>query len=298
MTAAELRTLLDSAEPPSLLHVLPEEVFAARRIPGSRNACVYEMAFAANATGQLPDRSAPVVVYGAGGGSQDCEVAAAQLLAAGYTSVSKFPGGLDEWTACGFPVEGHGRLPGEAPPADGDYVIDRQKSVIRWTGRNLFNHHSGTVGLAGGRLTLAGGRLVGAELRIDMRSIACEDLTDRNLNALLLKHLAHSDFFDTANHPEATFSLQACEPIDGAAPGTPNFILAGTFTLRGVSRPLSFPMVAADAGDGTLTGQALIELDRTEFGSIYGSGRFFRFLGQHVVNDIVHLHAKIHAAKA
>ena len=45
MTAHELQTRLQSAEPPLLLYVLPAEVFAAARIPGSRNACVYETAF-------------------------------------------------------------------------------------------------------------------------------------------------------------------------------------------------------------------------------------------------------------
>jgi hypothetical protein len=33
------------------------------------------------------------------------------------------------------------------------------------------------------------------------------------------------------------------------------------------------------------------------FGSIYGSGRFFPFLGKHAVNDHVHLHVKLHAER-
>ena len=31
------------------------------------------------------------------------------------------------------------------------------------------------------------------------------------------------------------------------------------------------------------------------YGSHYGSGKLFRFLGQHLVNDHIHLHVKIHA---
>jgi polyisoprenoid-binding protein YceI len=83
-----------------------------------------------------------------------------------------------------------------------------------------------------------------------------------------------------------------------ATDGSENFRLGGILTLRGVSRPLEFPVVVAADGEGKLTGQAWLDLDRTEFGSIYGSGRFFRFLGQHVVNDIIHLHLKIHASRA
>ena len=85
---------------------------------------------------------------------------------------------------------------------------------------------------------------------------------------------------------------------DGVAEGIPNYWVKGSFTLRGVTRPLEFPLVIAADDAGRLTGQAQIELDRTEFGSIYGSGKFFRFLGMHVVNDHVQLHLKIHAERA
>ena len=37
----------------------------------------------------------------------------------------------------------------------------------------------------------------------------------------------------------------------------------------------------------------MIDLDRTQWGSIYGSGKFFARLGQHVVNDLIHLHLKV-----
>ena len=37
------------------------------------------------------------------------------------------------------------------------------------------------------------------------------------------------------------------------------------------------------------------ELDRTDEDSHYGSGKLFRFLGPHLVNDHIHLHVKIHA---
>jgi hypothetical protein len=43
------------------------------------------------------------------------------------------------------------------------------------------------------------------------------------------------------------------------------------------------------------TGQGVLELDRPACGSTYGSGKLFRFLGPHVVNDHIHLHVEIHA---
>lgn len=47
-----------------------------------------------------------------------------------------------------------------------------------------------------------------------------------------------------------------------------------------------------------LTGQVVWELDRTAYGSHYGSGKLFRFLGPDLVNDCIHLHVKILADRS
>jgi polyisoprenoid-binding protein YceI len=295
MNAEELQVLLRSTQPPTLLHVLPEEVFTAARIPGSCHACVYETAFLDRIKALAVPPDAPLVVYGAGQGSLDAAAAAERLRSAGYSRVQPFEGGLAAWSAAGLPLEGTGHYP-QPPVPDGPYQIDTTQSVIRWTGRNLFNHHNGTVRLVGGEIHLRQGQLTSARFTIDMASIACEDLTDPGMNAMLIAHLCTTDFFDVAHHPTAEFVATAAEPIQTATDGTPNYVLRGTFTLRGISHPLAFPVLIAARDDGRhLTGQGVLELDRTAYGSQYGSGKLFRFLGQHIVNDHVHLHVKIHA---
>ena len=104
MTAHDLHTLLRSAHPPTLIHVLPPEVFAATRIPGSQNACVYEMTFLEQVRALVPDTAAPIVVYGAGEESLDAATAAEKLRAAGYTQVQPFSGGLADWQAAGLNI--------------------------------------------------------------------------------------------------------------------------------------------------------------------------------------------------
>ncbi len=298
MNTSSLHQLLSAASPPRLLHVLPEEVFAAARLPGSVHACIYEVSFPEKVAAVLPDKAAPVVVYGSDALSLEAAEAAEALRAAGYVDVSVYEDGLAGWRAAGQPLEGHGTLPGAPQPADGTYAVDIAESIVRWTGRNLFNHHSGTVRLAGGQLRLLEGRLVSASFDVAVDTIACEDIADGSVNCMLIDHLKSADFFEVAKHPVASFVASAAEPIEGATEGRPNFQLAGTLTVRGVSRPVEFPAVVAVNPEGRLTGQACLDLDRTEFGSIYGSGRLFRFLGQHVVNDVIHLHLKIHAARA
>ena len=218
-----------------------------------------------------------------------------KLRAAGCAQVQSFDGGIAEWRAAGLPLEGDGYLP-QPPVPDGTFLLDTAQSVIRWTGRNLFNHHSGTVKLAAGEIILRQGQLASARFTVDMTSIANEDISDSAMNALLIAHLRTADFFDTEHHPTAQFTAEAAEKIGACTDGTPNFLLRGTFTLRGISRPLEFPVLIALDGP-RLTGQGVLTLDRTEFGSHYGSGKLFRFLGKHIVNDHIHLHVKIHAER-
>lgn len=297
MTALELQTRLQSPQPPALLHVSPPEVFAAAHISGSVNACIYETAFLDKVRELHLDPAAPLVVYGAGEGSLDAITAAEKLHAAGFTKVEPFGGGITAWQAAGLPLEGTGHLP-EPPVPDGTYQVETAESVIRWTGRNLFNHHSGTVRLAGGEIRVRQGQLAGARFTIDMDSIANEDIADSGMNAMLLAHLRTTDFFDTEHYPTAEFVADTAEQIHSCTDGTPNYHLRGTFTLRGISHPLEFPVLIAAKDDARhLTGQGVLTLDRTAYGSQYGSGKFFRFLGPHIVNDHIHLHVKIHAER-
>lgn len=297
MTAAELRHRLQSPDPPLLVHVLPEEIFAASRIPGSRSACVYEMAFLSGIEALAPDQDTEMVVYGAGEGSLDAATAREKLVEAGYRNVAVFPGGIAEWKRLGWPLEGSGYFP-EEPQPEGDYRVDVAESVVRWTGRNLFNHHHGTVGLRSGELSIRGGRLTSARFTIDLETIVCEDLADPEWNAMLIRHLRDGDFFDVGKHPTAELLANEAIPIPESTVGTPNYLLKGRFTLRGVTRPLEFPVVVAALSPDRITGQCQFEIDRTDFGSVYGSAKFFRFLSKHVVNDHIHLHVKLHADRA
>lgn len=296
MTSSELQARLQSSPAPLLLHVLPEEVFNAQRIPGSVNACVYEMAFPDKVAALAANQDQPIIVYGAGAESNDAATALTKLSSAGYSHVASFDGGLTAWCGDGLPVEGDGTLPC-APVLSGSFRVDTDQSVIRWTGRNLFNHHNGTVKLADGSSELHDNQLVAARLRIAMDSIVCEDLTDSTWNAMLIHHLHSDDFFDVAQHPTAEFVADSIEPLRACTEGSPNYLLRGRFTLRGITQAIEFPILVASADGQRLTAQGLLDLDRTQFGSVYGSGKFFRFLGKHIVNDVIHLHVKLHADK-
>ena len=286
-----LKALLASGHPPVLLHLLPEADFEEAHLPGAQNFCVYESAFVSKVTEAFTDKEKPVVVYGRDDRTREAETAVARLRAAGYTSVASLAGGIEAWRAAGGQVEGSG--PREESAFTGTYALDVAHSTIFWTGRNLFNHHTGTLSLSSGVIRLVANEVVSAKFIIDMQSITCTDLTDATLNGMLIAHLKSDDFFAVDEHPTAEFKTTAVSPIPGCTEGTVNHKISGLFTLRGSPQPVEFPAVVARAPDGSLTAQAEFDLDRTRWGAIYGSGKFFARLMNHVVNDLVHLHLKL-----
>ncbi len=276
--------------PSPLIDVLSAESFAVEHLPGAVNFCVYETAFLDQVVAAFPDKAAPLTVYGLNDCTLEAGVALSRLQEAEYSHAVVLPGGLEGWKANGGAVEST-TLP--AKPLTGKFPIDTENSVIRWTGRNLFNFHHGTLKPGCGHIEVVENRLVGGEIPIDMTSLECSDLADSAMNAMLIAHLRSVDFFDVETFPQATFTILAAHEIAGATAGMANYRMRGLFTLRGHSHEIEFPALIAEKSSGGLVAQATLDLDRTLWGANYGSGKFFARLGQHVVNDLVHLHLKI-----
>jgi rhodanese-related sulfurtransferase/polyisoprenoid-binding protein YceI len=274
-----------------IIDVLPADAFREAHLPAAENFCVYETGFISKVAAAHPDLRRPIIVYGAGGGTLEAEVAAEKLQKAGYQSVRSLEGGLSGWRATGAPVQ-YGPVE-KVHEETGVFAFDTERSLVFWTGRNLFNHHIGTVRVSGGGIELRDGAPVHGSVQLDMTSLACTDLPDPALNAMLIAHLRDEDFFAVARFPQAEVMLNSADPIPGARPGIPNFQLNGELTMRGVTCALTFPAMIARKSDGAYTAQALITIDRTEWGVLYGSSRFFARLGEHVVNDHIHLHLKV-----
>jgi cytochrome b561/polyisoprenoid-binding protein YceI len=72
--------------------------------------------------------------------------------------------------------------------------------------------------------------------------------------------LPSGDFFDTAEHPKATFTATKFRKT-----GEGKFVADGTLDLRGVKKPLSLPFSLKIDGD-TATARGVTTLDRTTFG--------------------------------
>lgn len=107
LTRNELKKMQENREDFLLLNVLSEDSFHKGHIPGSQNAPVSESQFlqkvASLAGPEGKDRH--IVTYCAGFHCNASKEAANRLTAAGYTRVSAFEGGLEDWANAGHPIE-------------------------------------------------------------------------------------------------------------------------------------------------------------------------------------------------
>lgn len=280
------------AETPSpLIDILSSDSFAAEHLPGAVNICVYETAFIDKISIAFPDPTILLTVYGLNDSTLEASVAVKKLETAGYRRVQVLPGGLEGWKASGEAIEQGTNAISESVTAR--YEIDQAASVAEWMGGNLFNRHAGTVQLGPGTIDVKDGLLAGGYLTVDMTTLRCTDITDPALNAHLVAHLKSDDFFSTEKYPIAEFAILAATFDPAVTAGEPNYQIRGEFTLRGVTKPLDLPTVVARKTAGAFTAQARLDIDRTSWGSVYGSAKFFGGLGEHLVNDVVHLYLKV-----
>jgi hypothetical protein len=233
-------------------------------------------------------------VHGNSETTHEARMAAEKLVRAGYPEVLEFRGGIEEWMAAGGDVEGLAASPSADPGVtDGRREIDLLKSRLEWIGRNLLNRHHGTLAIRGGHLDFRDGLPSGGEFVFDMHGIACTNLAGDPLHDVLVNHLRSDDFFDTEVHPEALFRIASARRIGDGGAGSPNLRIEGELTLKGKTLPLAFEAIAGFTPDGRPAAQAVLAFDRTLWNVIYGSARFFRNLGMHLVNDLIEVQLRI-----
>jgi polyisoprenoid-binding protein YceI len=292
--ANELAARLAMPDPPIVIDVLPEEEYRAAHIPGAMNACVFKVSFLDDVMALAANCERPLVVYGSGREDRASITAAEKLARAGYTQLWDFRGGLAEWMASGRHADGEGAVDaGSVAPADGVHRLDIDGSRIGWAGRNLLTTHSGTIRLRGGEIEICGGRPIGGAFAIAMDSIEVADITDDGLRAMLVRHLESDDFFNVAEFPAAEFRIERIAPLPEAMPGTPNCEVAGLLTMRGVCQEIAFPAIVGPTPDGRFAADAHFDIDRTRWGVLYGSGKFYQKLGMHLVHDDISLELKL-----
>src|SRR5690242_2614547 len=136
----------------------------------------------------------------------------------------------------------------------GSWTLDTARSEVRLKSRSMWGlapvngvfrevTGNGTVSAAGD----ATGTITVAARSVDTKNKRRDE------------HLRSADFFDVANHPDITFTLDGIRPDNGGVRVT------GSLTVRGRTRPVSFgAQVSSADGEVTLDGQ--VQVNRADFG--------------------------------
>jgi len=146
------------------------------------------------------------------------------------------------------------------------YQIDKEATVVKWTGKKVGGQHSGKVKVENGTLKTSENNILGGNMVVDMNSITCDDISDAEYNGKLVGHLKNEDFFNTMNFPHAILEI-----VKVTNKGNGMYHIEGTLTIKGETNKIDFDAKLSAFGD-KITGTASVSFDRTKYNVKYGSG--------------------------
>lgn len=171
-------------------------------------------------------------------------------------------------------------------PNDGYVKVNSAASSITWIGKKVTGQHNGSIAIQDGTLQFKKGALVGGSFSIDMTSIKVLDLQGETAGKLE-GHLKSDDFFGVVSFPSATLII-----LDAREKGKGNFDVKANLTIKGITRPVEFPVTLTPQGNG-YKATANITIDRSQYDIKYGSSKFFDNLGDKTIHDDFELNVSI-----
>ncbi len=153
------------------------------------------------------------------------------------------------------------------------------KHDLEWEGKKVSGSHNGKVGLSKGWLKKDGDKIVDGWFEVDLKTMTCEDLKAPEWNKKLIDHLFSDDFFSVESHPMATLKVNEAIPKAGD-----KWVFNTDLTIKGITHPLIFE-AELETKDGNLEFDADLVIDRTKYEIRYGSGSFFKGLGDKLIYD-------------
>ncbi len=167
-------------------------------------------------------------------------------------------------------------------------AFDPKASVVKWEGKKavVASTHLGEVKLKSGELVMAGDQLKSGQFVIDMTTISNTDLTDAKKNGQLVGHLKSDDFFHVEKYPTSTLKIKKATSVEGIA--GPTYEIVADLTIKGKTNEIKFPAVI-DRKESKTVAKANITIDRSKWDVRYGSGSFFKGLGDKAIADDIQL---------
>lgn len=150
--------------------------------------------------------------------------------------------------------------------------INLKTSSFEWKGSKVTGKHYGNLSLKSAYLREnESGKITAGEFVINMNSLTITDLKGE-WAAKFLGHIKSADFFEVQKHPTAKLVVTSDDGTN----------LTGNLTIKGKTHPIKIPYTKSNQSySGIMT------FDRTKFDMKYGSGNFFKGLGDNMIHDKV-----------
>jgi polyisoprenoid-binding protein YceI len=183
-----------------------------------------------------------------------------------------------------------------AAPATGrTFTVDTTASAVRFTGNGVGKNHPGTFQLLNGTLSVTDSSITGGQFTINMASMQMEQ-QEEMFQTKLKGHLQSADFFDVGQWGTAKFDITDVKPYtasggDSSVVAGANHTVSGNFTMKDVTKNISFP-AKIDVAGNALTAQANFNIDRTQWGIRYGNDKS---LGDKFISETVNIQLNLKA---
>jgi polyisoprenoid-binding protein YceI len=115
-------------------------------------------------------------------------------------------------------------------------------------------------------------------------------------NERLVNHLRSEDFFGVEKHPTSTFKITSVKPISGAKAGEPNYTIGGDLTIKGTTKPQTFPAMVTLTGN-VVQATAKLMVNRLDYDIKYRAA-IIGTAADKIIDDTFALDLKMVANKA
>lgn len=177
------------------------------------------------------------------------------------------------------------------------YLLSPEESELNWYSKKILadTKHNGTVLIKAGYITMADDELTGGEISIDMSTVKDKDMEGKPSAQTLEKHLMSEDFFDVAKYPTANFVIKTVskKKIDN---GEEIYSLVGDMRVKDKTNSIELEAKILREDD-KISLLADFSIDRTLWEIKYGSGKFFKSLGDELIDDIIEYKLDLVAVK-
>jgi polyisoprenoid-binding protein YceI len=176
------------------------------------------------------------------------------------------------------------------------YVVNTDQSSLTWNAKKVGGQHNGIVKLTKGELLVDGTKLTGGQFTADMSSLRDVDKGQENpYNERLVNHLRSDDFFGVEKNPTSSFKITGVKPIAGAKDGEPNYTVTGDLTIKGTTKPQTFPALVKVTGNA-LEATATMVVNRIDYDIKYRAA-LIGTAADKIIDDTFSVGIKLFASK-